>query len=231
MRQVLDRTIGTLARHIVFVIARAYFTLFYNITCTGKHLLQGQEGALILATHVSRHDGPLITTVLYSTTRIRPTVHYNEYYHWLQWLPMFITGAIPMSSPQSWPAEKRATHKAAVMGTIHKVLARGQTVLIFPAGKARRQAEEIVPPHFTGVRDIIRTAPELPVFLLRLEGLGTFQEAEHDHFWRFVGVRKGRRHVSVQIIPLTGLDASMELNAFNQHIERLLNDDVTPERG
>lgn len=220
----LDATIGKWLRHFLFVLVRTYYALFYNVSCANKHLLQDQHGTLILATHVSRHDGPLISALLYSTMRIRPTVHYNEYHNWAQWFPMMVAGAIPMSSPQSWTEERRKARKAHTLKVIHQALAGGDSLLLFPAGRIRRQEREIVEPYLSGVHEIIRAEPDTPLMLLKIDGLGQFQYAKYDLFWSFLGIKKGRRHVSVMIAPLESLDASMEREAFNKHLEALLNE-------
>ncbi len=205
------------------MLVRTYYALFYNVSCANKHVLQGQQGALILATHVSRHDGPLIAAILYSTMRIRPTVHYTEYYNWAQFLPMYVASAIPMSSPKSWPEKKREARKAYALTVVHKVLANRNSVLVFPAGKIRQQEREIVEPYLSGVYDILRAEPNTPVMLLKLDGLGQFQFAIYDLFWSFLGIQKGRRHVSVEISPLTDLDTTLDLAAFNKVLEDRLN--------
>ena len=227
MIRFLDATVGRWLRHFLFVLIRSYYALFYNVSCSGKHLLQGQQGTLILATHVSRHDGPLIAAILYSTKRIRPTVHYDEYHNPAQFLPMFIASAIPMSSPKSWPEEKRKARKAVVLEIVHKVLAKGNSVLLFPAGKVRREEQERVPAYLSGVHDILRAEPDTPVMLLRIDGLGAFQNATYDNFWTFIGIKKGRRHVTMDLRPLTDLDPSMEIEAFNARLEVLLNTPVS----
>lgn len=223
MTRFLDATLGKWLRHFLFVLVRTYYALFYNVSCSNKHLLQDCPGTLILATHVSRHDGPLISAILYSTMRIRPTAHYDEYYSWAQWFPMFVTSAIPMSSPKTWPEEKRRARKARTLEVIHKVLANGNSILLFPAGRIRKQEREIVEPYLSGVHEILAAEPDTPVVLLKLGGLGKFQTASHDRFWSFLGIRKGRRHVSIEIQPVEGLDPSMELAAFNKKLEDLLN--------
>ena len=222
MMRFLDATLGRWFRHFMFLVVRTYYALFYNVSCSGKHLLQDHPGALILATHVSRHDGPLIAAILYSTARVRPTVHWDEYHHPAQRIPMFLASAIPMSSPKDWPDEKRAARKAEVLEIIHKVIANGSSILLFPAGKVRRQEREIVAPYLSGVHDILRAAPETPVMLLRLDGLGKFQRAQYDGFWSFLGRKAGRRHVQMDLTEIE-LDAGMELEAFNAHLEKLLN--------
>ncbi|MEO9683359.1 MAG: 1-acyl-sn-glycerol-3-phosphate acyltransferase [Tateyamaria sp.] len=227
MMRLFDRTLGKWIRHFLFILVRTYYALFYNISSSGKHLLQNQSGALILATHVSRHDGPMIAAVLYPTMRIRPTVHYDEYYNWAQFLAMYVISAIPMSSPKSWPDEKRKARKAKVMGIIHKVMSKENAVLLFPAGKVRRQKEELVPAYLSGVHEILSAEPNTPVLLLRLDGLGQFQAANYDRFWSFIGIKKGRRHVTIDLRSLTDLDPSVGVEAFNARLEELLNTPVS----
>lgn len=223
MRRLLDRTLGRYIRHFLFSTVRSYYALFYNISCSNKHLLQDNPGTLVLATHVSRHDGPLCVSIFYTTTRMRPTVHYDEYYNRKQWLPMMLAAAIPMSSPKSWPAERRAAQKARTLEIIGKVMRNGHSILVFPAGKVRRQEQEVVESYFSGVQDILRAAPETPVALLRIDGLGRFQAARYDGFWSFLGIRRGRRHVNMDLRMLDSLDPSMELEAFNARLTDLLN--------
>ncbi|MFL4469420.1 1-acyl-sn-glycerol-3-phosphate acyltransferase [Tateyamaria armeniaca] len=227
MIRFLDATLGRWLRHFLFVLVRSYYALFYNVSCAGKHLLQDRPGTLILATHVSRHDGPLIAAILYATKRIRPTVHYDEYYNWSQFIPMFIASAIPMSSPKSWPDERRKARKAVVLEIVHKVLAKGNSVLLFPAGKVRREERERVPAYLSGVHDILRAEPNTPVMLLRIDGLGAHQPATYDSFWTFLGIKKGRRHVTMDLRPLTDLDASIDVEAFNARLEDLLNTPIS----
>lgn len=225
MRRFFDATLGKWIRHVFFILVRSYYALFYNVSASGKHLLQNQPGTLILATHVSRHDGPLISAILYSTARVRPTVHYDEYHSKAQWFPMFVAGAIPMSSPKDWPEDKRAARKAETLDVIRKVLANGNSILLFPAGKIRRQPREMIPPYLSGVHEILNAQPDTPVMILRLGGLGQFQPAIHDLFWSFLGRTKGRRHISLDLEPIK-LDPGMELAAFNAHLEAVLNGDA-----
>ncbi|MEL7092827.1 MAG: 1-acyl-sn-glycerol-3-phosphate acyltransferase [Pseudomonadota bacterium] len=230
MRRFLDATLGRWTRHFFFIVVRGYYALFYNVSCSGKHLLQEHPGALILATHVSRHDGPLVASILYTTTRVRPVVHYDEYHNPVQKLPMFVISAIPVSSPKDWPADRRAAQKAWSLDTIAKVIKGGSAVLLFPAGKTRRQPEEIIEPYYSGAHDIMRAHPELPVMLLRLDGLGRFQRAVYDGFWSFLGRTDGRRHVSVDIRPLPEfIDPMADLATFNAALETAFNTPISTD--
>ncbi|MDA9207862.1 1-acyl-sn-glycerol-3-phosphate acyltransferase [Octadecabacter sp.] len=223
MKRFIDKTLGRWLRHFFFILVRTYYALFYNVGVCGKHLLQAQPGTLILATHVSRHDGPMISALLYSTARIRPTVHYDEYHNKAQWFPMYVAGAIPMSSPKDWAPKRRAERTRETLGIIGKVLDNGNSVLVFPAGKVRRQPEEIIAPRLRGVQEILLERPDTPVMLLRTRGLGKFQEATYDLFWSFIGRKKGRRHVQMELTQVDELDPTMDTPAFNAKLEEMLN--------
>lgn len=227
MRRFIDRTIGRWTRHFFFICVRSYYGLFYNVGVSGKHLLQAEPGSLILATHVSRHDGPMISALLYSTVRVRPTVHWDEYHHPAQRLPMWVVSAIPMSSPKNWAPERRTAQKDKTLRIIRRVLDNENAVLLFPAGRIRQQPEEVVAPYLNGVREILAAQPDRPVLLLRTEGLGRFQEAQYDRFWTFLGRKKGRRHVNMTLSPVTDLDPTQEKETFNASLEAMLNEPVT----
>ena len=227
MMRFIDATLGRWTRHFFFIVVRSYYSLFYNVSCSGKHLLQDHPGALILATHVSRHDGPIVAALLYTTVRVRTVVHYNEYYNWLQWFPMFVISAIPVSSPRDWPKEKRAARKALSLGIVSKVMKKGSAVLLFPAGKTRLQPEEIVESYYSGAYDVARDNPDVPIMLVRIDGLGRFQKARYDSFYTFIGRKKGRRHVRVDIKLLTDLDRNQDLVDFNKELEALLNKPIS----
>ena len=223
--RLIDHTLGRWLRHFAFLLVRAYYALFYNVSCSNRHLIQDLPGALLLSTHVSRHDGPLVTAVLYSTRRVRPAVHYNEYTHWAQWFPLMLGSAIPMSSPKSWTPERRAERKEYALGVIRKVIAAGNLVLLFPAGHTKRQSREIIAPKFSGAYDTLKAVPDCPVVLIRIGGLSKFDTPIYDLFWTFLGRRKGRRHVNIQIERLDdGLDTSVPLEEFNARLEDLLNE-------
>lgn len=220
----LDATLGRVIRHFFFVCLRSYFGLFYNISISNKHLLQDMDGGLILATHVSRLDGPMVASLLYPTRRVLPAVHYNEYYHPAQFPVLAPSGCIPLSSPKTWPAEKRAERKEWAQDKLTHTIQRGKIVLLFPGGQAKRQAREIIQPHFSGAYDTLRANPQCPVAILRIQGLSKFDKSIRDLFWSFIGIKQGRRHVNITIERLDGgLDTSVPLEAFNADLEARFN--------
>ncbi len=93
----------------------------------------------------------------------------------------------------------------------------------FPPERCAANPQEIIAPYLSGVYDILRAEPDTPVMLLRLDGLGQFQRAQYDGFWSFLGIKKGRRHVSLDLRPITDLDPTQELAVFNETLEALLN--------
>lgn len=225
LNQWIDANIGKWLRHLTFAVVRPYFSLFYNVSVSNKHLLQDLPGGLILATHVSRLDGPLIAAMLYSTRRVRPAVHYNEYYNLLQWLPMMLAGAVPLSSPKSWPPGRRAARKEVALGNLRQIISKGGFVLLFPGGMAKRQPREIIQPHFSGAYDTIRALPNASVVLIRLQGISKFDQPKYDLFWSFLFGLRGRRHIdmSIELLP-EGLDTDQSLEAFNADLELRFND-------
>ena len=224
VRRILDATLGKWLRHLAFLLVRGYFALFYNIGCSNKHLLQDLPGGLILASQVSRLDGPMVASILYSTRRVRPAVHYDEYHHPAQLLPMLIANAVPLSSPKAWPPERRAERKAWALDTMRRIVRKGGFVLLFPGGQVKRQPREIIQPHFAGAYEILRAVPDTPVLLLRIQGLSRFDRPSHDLFWSFLFIRQGRRHVSISIEHLEdGLNTDGDLAAFNADLEERLN--------
>ena len=220
----IDATVGRALRHFFFIVVRPYYAAFYNVSMSNKHLLQDLPGGLILASHVSRHDGPMLAALLYSTMRVRPAVLYTEYYNWLQWFPMFLVGAVPMSSPKIWAPERRARQKEVALGIIRKVIAKGNLVLLFPSGGVRREPREVIKPRLSGAYDLIREMPDIPVAIIRIEGMSKFEAPIYDRFWTFLFVKNGRRHVNITIEVLKdGVDTDCALEEFNARLERVMN--------
>ena len=191
---------------------------------SNKHLLQDLPGGLVLCTHVSRHDGPMVANMLYSTSRVRPAVLYSEYYNWMQWFPLMSISAVPMSSPKTWEPERRAKQKEVSLDIIRRVIRNGSLVLLFPAGRVRTEPREVIMPRLSGAYEILKAIPDCPVALIRIEGLSKFDTPIYDHFWSFLFIKQGRRHVNVSIELLeSGLDTDCSLEEFNASLEKRMN--------
>ncbi|MEO0358420.1 MAG: 1-acyl-sn-glycerol-3-phosphate acyltransferase [Pseudomonadota bacterium] len=227
IRKLLDATLGRWMRHFFFILLRSWYGLFFNISCADKAALQDLPGGLILCSHGSRHDGPMVSAMLYTTRRVRPAVKYDEYYSPLQWFPMMVAGCVPLSSPKSWPPERRIAQKATAMTTLRHIIQSGNTVLLFPAGKIKTQRLEVIEPHFSGAYETVKVLDNSPVTLIRIRGLSKHEPQKFDQFWSFIGRSKGRRHVLIDIEPLkTPLDTSVSLEEFNADLQARFNADL-----
>ncbi|MGR3469197.1 MAG: lysophospholipid acyltransferase family protein [Shimia sp.] len=222
MKRVLDATLGRALRILVYGIVGTFLALKFNVGCSGKHLLENRNGALILATHVSWWDGPLAVIALYPSQWIRVTVRWSEFHHWLQHPLFLLIGAIPMSTPKDWNAERRAEQRRKSLETVQRVMERGHSILLFPSGLIRSGEKEVIAPHLTGARDILRARPETTVLLLKIDGLGKHQWRKYDGFWNLIGRKRGRQHVNMELVEVT-LDPTLPPEAFNARLAELMN--------
>ncbi len=222
--KVIDNIFGKILRHLVFALVRPYYDLFYNVSCSNKEQLQDLPGAIILSNHVSRNDPPLILSSLYTVTRIRPTAYYLEYQHWLQKYPMMLFGTIPMSSPKDWTPEQREEQKHKTLDIMKRVLENDNSILIFPAGSIRKGDKEEIPPHMTGAFDMIKSLPDRPVVLIKVDGLGTSQYHIYDQFWSFLGINKGRRHAKLDLKVFKKFPDFENKESLNKFLEDYFND-------
>jgi 1-acyl-sn-glycerol-3-phosphate acyltransferase len=219
----IDSIFGQILRHTFFALVRPYYDLFYNVSCSNKEQLQNLPGAIILSSHVSRHDPPLILSSLYTVTRIRPTAYYLEYEHWLQKYPMMLFGTIPMSSPKDWTPEQRDAQKLKTLDIMKRVLENNNSILIFPAGSIRTGEKEEIPSHMTGAYDMIKALPDRPVVLIKVDGLGKDQYHIYDQFWSFLGITKGRRHAKLELEIFKEFPNFENKETLNQFLENYFN--------
>lgn len=219
----VDSVFGRTLRHFVFALVRLYYSLFYNVSCSNKDKLQDLGGAIILSNHVSRHDGQLILSCLYSTTRIRPTAYYKEYEHWAQRWPMILFGTISMSSPKTWTPEEREAQKQKTLDIMSRVLDNGNSILIFPAGGIRKGEKEEIAPYLTGAFDTIQAHFDRPIVLIKLDGLGKHQFKKYDQFWTFLGISRGRRHASLDVEVVHNIPSDNGRDEFNRKLEDYFN--------
>lgn len=227
--RLIDATLGKLLRHFLFSLFRFYYSLFYNVSCSNKEKLQDLGGAIILSNHVSRHDGQLILSELYSVTRIRPTAYYKEFEHWVQHYPMVLFGTISMSSPRSWSPERREAQKFKTLDIMKRVLANGNSILIFPSGGIRKGEKEQIKPYLTGAFETIEANPKRPVVLIKIDGLGKYQYQKHDLFWSFIGRTKGRRHAKLDIEIVDTIPVDKGVEDFNKVLENYFNGKPLPK--
>ena len=183
----VDRTLGAFARAAVAdVIARPFILANYKVEIVGgEEALSCTTGSLVVANHVSFLDGPFLMSTAWPYARIRPTAWHAEYSDWKQRWIMKLFGVICLGSPRQPPkgwnhadpnreqlwAEERARRKTRSQEIMNKVLAAGRHLLVFCEGSIGDGNAVAIPPHLTGVHDLIQRNPGKPVLLVKIEGL------------------------------------------------------------
>jgi 1-acyl-sn-glycerol-3-phosphate acyltransferase len=183
----VDRTLGALGRSFVRnVIANPLLALNYKVEIVGgEEALSCAEGSLVVANHVSRLDGPFLMSSAWPYARIRVTAWHAEYSDWKQWWLMQLFSVICLGSPRNPPArwkrgdpnrlelwaEERSRRKARSQEIMNKVLAADHHLLLFCEGGIGDGGPVAIPPHLSGVHDLIAEHPDKPVLLVRIEGL------------------------------------------------------------
>lgn len=183
----VDRTLGAVARSAIRnIVAHPLITLNYRVEIVGgEEALGCTDGSLVVANHVSFLDGPFLMSSAWPYARIRVTAWHAEYTDWKQWWLMQLFGAICLGSPRNPPArwkrndpsrvelwaEERKRRKARSQEIMNKVLAANHHLLLFCEGAIGDGGAVTIPPHLSGVHDLIEEHPDKPVLLVRIEGL------------------------------------------------------------
>jgi len=157
-------------RFIVWLLSRT----IYRVKVEGLENLEGCDGALVVANHVSWIDGVLL--ILNSPQRLRMVV-YADYVQrwWIRWLAQDM-GAIPIK-----PGKKSVVQ---AIRTAREALREGEIVCIFPEGEITRSGKmgEFKP----GFLSILKGtgAPVVPVRLGGLWG-SIFSFERGKFFWKW----------------------------------------------
>jgi 1-acyl-sn-glycerol-3-phosphate acyltransferase len=183
----VDRTLGALARSAFRnFIAQPLFALNYRVDIVGgDEALSCTNGSIVVANHVSFLDGPFLMSNAWPHARIRATAWHAEYTDWTQWWLMKLFGVICLGSPTNPPArwhphdpnrpalwlEERKRRKEKAASIMSKVLDAGHHLLVFCEGRIGDGHNVAIPPHLSGVHDLIQDHPDKPVLLVKIAGL------------------------------------------------------------
>lgn len=148
----------------------------YRITYKGienlnKETLNKPGGVLFLPNHPTVFVDPLAVTLgAWKKFSIRPMIVEYMYYTPVIYSIMKFLDALPVPNftTSSNSLKRKKTEK--VMHTVIDCLRKGQNFLIYPAGKVKLQAQEIIG-GASGVHQIIEAVPEVNVVLVRTKGL------------------------------------------------------------
>lgn len=173
LKKGIDWTFGALLRAFMRnCFVHPFIRLNYKVTVEGEEeLYAAHDGAIVVANHISRLDGPFIVSVAWPYARIRPTAWHAEYAHPLQWPLMKLFGAVCLGSPKHLPETERLRRKREAKRIMKKIVDAGHPLLIFAEGGIGDGTRVSIPPHYSGVHDMIAANPKMPVVLVTLRGL------------------------------------------------------------
>lgn len=154
------------------VFVQPFIWLNYKVTIRGgAEALSATNGAIIVANHISRIDGPFIVSVAWPYARIRPTAWHAEYTHFLQWPVMKLFGTVCLGSPKQLPEGERRRRKEKAIDIMKKILDAGRYLLIFAEGGISDGTRVTIKPHLSGVYELIAAHKDTPVLFVRISGL------------------------------------------------------------
>ena len=149
------------------LIVKPFLLLAVGISVRGRRRLPKQGPALIVANHNSHLDALVLAAILplRLLPRIRPAAS-AEYFlrgRWRSWFARQVIGIIPVAT------QGGAAH-AEVLHEVRDALRTGDLVIFFPEGT--RGEPEALGKLKSGILWLAETLPEVPIYPIRLRGLG-----------------------------------------------------------
>ncbi|WP_068470200.1 AMP-binding protein [Candidatus Protochlamydia phocaeensis] len=226
----------------------------YRVTIKGlenlnPHTLNKPGGVLFLPNHPTVFVDPtLVTLAIWRKYPIRPMIveymYYTPMIHWC----MKLMNALPVPNFVTSSNSLKKKRADQVIETVIEDLKRKENFLIYPAGKVKHQAKEII--GASGVHRIIQAVPEANVVLVRTTGLwgSSFSRALTGKTppmfaTIFQGIKIAlknlifftpRREVTIEFVPA---DSTFPYQAsrleMNRYLEKWYNrpDGLTPQTG
>ena len=154
----------------IYWIARGLIALRYRIKVKGLENLSKKGGMIFLPNHPAEVDPVIMMLVLWKKYHTHPLVVENFYYlkgfHQLQKL----VGAVPVpdftGAVNKWKEKKIRK----VLDFVGKEIKAGSNFLIYPAGRLKHEAEEVLG-GASFVHTLLQQCPEASVILVRTTGL------------------------------------------------------------
>lgn len=148
-------------------IVKPFLLLAVGISVRGRRRLPQQGPALIVANHNSHLDALVLAAILplRLLPHIRPAAS-AEYFlrgRWRSWFARKVIGIIPV-------ATKGGAAHAEVLHEVRDALLAGDLVIFFPEGT--RGEPEALGKLKSGILWLAETLPEVPIYPIRLRGLG-----------------------------------------------------------
>lgn len=227
----------------------------YRVTIKGAEHLNPRElnkpgGVLFLPNHPTVFVDPtLVTLAIWKKYPIRPVIVEYMYYTPIIHTIMRFMNALPIPNFVNSSNSLKKKKADRVIESIIEDLRKKENFLIYPAGKTKHQAREVI--GASGVHRIIHAVPEANIVLVRTTGLwgSRFSRAltggaPPDMFgtiwWGIKVVFKNllfftpRRQVTVEFVP-AGPDFPYEASRLemNRYLEKWYNrpDGILPQHG
>lgn len=204
-----------------FALLRAALWFRYKVTIKGLDqinptVLKKPGGVLFLPNHPAIFVDPALVTIWASKKYpIRPMVTEYMYYHPLNSAALRLVNALPVPSFSSSTNTYKMKRNEKVFDEVIAGLKKGDNFLVYPAGRTKSQAREII--NTSGIHKIIQNASEANVVLVRTTGLwgSSFSRALTGKaanmpasIWHGIKVVfknllffTPRRHVTVEFVP------------------------------
>lgn len=234
------------------------FALWFRYRVTIKGLdkltpsaLNKPGGILFLPNHPTIFVDPtLVVLAVWKKYPVRPVIVEYMYYTPLIHTIMRFMNALPIPNFVSSSNSLKKKRADRVIETVIEDLKKKENFLIYPAGKTKHQAKEII--GASGVHKIIQSAPEANVVLVRTTGLwgsrfsraltggGAAPPMFETIFWGMKVVLKNllfftpRRQITIEFTP-AGPDFPYEASRLemNRYLEKWYNrpDGILPQKG
>ncbi len=227
----------------------------YSVTIKGSEHLNPHElnkpgGVLFLPNHPTVFVDPtLVTLAIWKKYPIRPIIVEYMYYTPIVHTIMRFMNALPIPNFVNSSNSLKKKKADKVIETMIEDLRKKENFLIYPAGKTKHQAREVI--GASGVHRIIQSVPEANVVLVRTTGLwgsrfsraltgGAAPAMFSTIWWGVKVVLKNllfftpRRQVTIEFVP-AGPDFPYQASRLemNRYLEKWYNrpDGILPQQG
>ena len=240
---------------VLLYLMRFALCFRYRVTIKGleylnSNVLKKPGGVLFLPNHPTVFVDPtLVTLAIWKKYPIRPVIVEYMYYTPIIHTVMRFMNALPIPNFVTSSNSLKKKRADEVFETIIEELKNKENFLIYPAGKTKHQAREVI--GASGVQRIIQSAPEANVVLVRTTGLwgsrfsraltgGTAPDMFRTVLWGIKTVFKNllfftpRRQVTIEFVP-AGSDFPYQGSRLemNHYLEKWYNrpDGILPQKG
>ncbi len=188
-------------QRMFWFVVRWILRLRYRVRVEGGEALAGLRGpTIVMPNHPAYIDPPLVLAHLRLHAPLRPLVYTGTYRMAVLYPWMRAMGAVEVPELQS---HSRSAQQAALamIERITAALRRGESVLVYPAGRLQQQGRETIRAT-RAPAELLRACPEANVVLVRTRGL-----------WgsRFSWARTGRQPNLMRVALRGGLDVLANL--------------------